>query len=270
MRIPPALPIALVLAGVLACEGKPSSTGTDTLDPSSSSDDSGTSTSPGGSSTTAPLTTGGMLTTGATTVESGTTADTPDTTTPFETDGTTGITAGETTNAVTGDHTTGDTGSGTDPGGTTEGPEPTCEGSDPTPLAVPMLAYTDGQIDPGSEDPTLLHLRFSSHQFTCADPHAWLPCGGNWDLSIRIPEALQTPGLHALWLDSEVMAVGSEQTGSPGQMECDGGGGVVHGTLEITAIDDKTVTGRLCNVTWHGLDNDFKLDGSFVATRCPE
>jgi hypothetical protein len=271
MRITIRRYVLLLLAIPLACVDKGS---TDTAGIGSSGDGPGTD----GLSSTGPSNTGGDVvgtslvpdTTGTDTTATG--GDMVGTSLIPDTSPTTAATTGfmETTHAVTTDHTTGDTtGVDTDPGGTTADPVASCEGSNPAPLDVELLSYVDGQLDPDSDDPTLLYIRLSNQSFTCDDPHAWLPCGGNWDLSIRLPEAFQTPGLYSLWLGGEVMAFGSEHAGLPGEIECDGGGGQVTGTLEITAIDDKTVTGRLCNVTWHGLDNDFGLDGSFVAPRCP-
>ncbi|MFY0540097.1 hypothetical protein [Nannocystis pusilla] len=47
-------------------------------------------------------------------------------------------------------------------------------------------------------DPNTLHVRLSNQVATCADPNAGIECGNNWQVSIRIPVAYQTPGLYHL------------------------------------------------------------------------
>ncbi|MCY0988638.1 hypothetical protein OV203_16005 [Nannocystis sp. ILAH1] len=153
-----------------------------------------------------------------------------------------------------------------------------CDG-EAEPLDVEVLAYLESQIpaNPDSDgttgeddDPNQLYVRFSSETFTCADPHDRISCGHQWELSVRIPAAFQAPGLYSLsW--PGVHAFGLETGADLGSGDdCDGGGGSAKGTLEIVAIDADKVVGRLCHVTWNGLDNDFELDGKFIAPRCPQ
>ena len=160
--------------------------------------------------------------------------------------------------------------------GQPEEPVP-CDG-EAEPLDVEVLAYLESQIaaDPDSDgttgeddDPNLLYVRFSSETFTCADPHDRISCGHQWELSLRIPAALQTPGLYNVWW-SDILGFGLETGNDAPADDCDGGGSTAKGTLEIIAIDEDKVVGRLCHVKWTGLDNDFELDGKFIAPRCPQ
>ncbi|PCC70649.1 hypothetical protein SAMN02745121_05465 [Nannocystis exedens] len=163
---------------------------------------------------------------------------------------------------------------------TTDRPEEPvpCDG-EPEPLDVEVLAYLESQIPANQDsdgttgeddDPNLLYVRFSSETFTCADPHDRISCGHEWELSLRIPQAFQAPGVYSFsW--AGVHAFGLQTGADLGSGDdCDGGGGVAKGTLEIVAIDADKVVGRLCHVTWHGLDDDFELDGKFIAPRCPQ
>ncbi|WAS93628.1 hypothetical protein [Nannocystis punicea] len=158
---------------------------------------------------------------------------------------------------------------------TTGSEEPVpCDG-EAEPLDVEVLAYLESQIpvDPeggttgDDDDPNRLYVRFSSETFTCADPHDPISCG-QWELSLRIPAAFQAPGLYSLsW--PGVHGFGLENGADHGWGECDGGGSVATGTLEVIALDADKVVGRLCHVKWSGLDNSFELDGKFIAPRCP-
>lgn len=152
-----------------------------------------------------------------------------------------------------------------------------CDG-EAEPLDVEVLAYLESQIpaNPDSDgttgeddDPNLLYVRFSSETFTCADPHERLSCDHQWELSLRIPTAFQAPGLYTVkWTD--ILGFGMETGNDAPADDCDGGGSTATGTLEIIAIDEDKVVGRLCHVKWSGLDNEFELDGKFIAPRCPQ
>ncbi|MFZ6182507.1 hypothetical protein [Nannocystis pusilla] len=152
-----------------------------------------------------------------------------------------------------------------------------CDG-EAEPLDVEVLAYLESQIpaNPDSDgttgeddDPNLLYVRFSSETFTCADPHERLSCDHQWELSLRIPTAFQAPGLYTVkWTD--ILGFGQETGNDAPADDCDGGGSTATGTLEIIAIDEDKVVGRLCHVKWSGLDNEFELDGKFIAPRCPQ
>lgn len=162
---------------------------------------------------------------------------------------------------------------------TTDQPEEPvpCDG-EAEPLDVEVLAYLESQIaaSPDSDgttgeddDPNLLYVRFSSETFTCADPHDRLSCDHQWELSLRIPAAFQAPGLYTVkW--NAILGFGQETGNDAPADDCDGGGSTATGTLEIIAIDEQKVVGRLCHVKWSGLDNAFELDGKFIAPRCPQ
>ncbi|MDC0716655.1 hypothetical protein [Nannocystis bainbridge] len=166
---------------------------------------------------------------------------------------------------------TDDTASASD---TDEPPEETSTGSDPqscvgaaSPVKAEVLAYLESQIegDTGGE-PGRLYLRFSSQSFTCADPHAELACGHNWDVSLQIPGEFQAPGVYAL-ADGPIGAIARSNDGGDVCQEAEG---AVSGTLEIDAIDDASVTGRLCNLRAYGIEGQIVLDGTFVAPRCAQ
>jgi hypothetical protein len=155
-----------------------------------------------------------------------------------------------------------------------------CEGQ-ATPLTgVETLAYLKSQIPPdpnpnptgtgstgGSEpDPGTLYVRLSDQAPLCAEPNKSLECGLHWEMTIAIPPEFQSPGLFNL-LGQDVTGSASE-TGPDRGDECSFGGGSFPATFEIVAIDDDTITGRLCHVESF-LSVDVDLEGSFVAQRCP-
>lgn len=155
-----------------------------------------------------------------------------------------------------------------------------CEGQ-ATPLTgVETLAYLKSQIPPdpnpnptgtgstgGSEpDPGTLYVRLSDQAPLCAEPNKSLECGLHWAMTIAIPPEFQSPGLFNL-LGQDVTGSASE-TGPDRGDECSFGGGSFPATFEIVAIDDDTITGRLCHVESF-LSVDVDLEGSFVAQRCP-
>lgn len=155
-----------------------------------------------------------------------------------------------------------------------------CEGQ-ATPLTgVETLAYLKSQIPPdpnpnptgtgstgGSEpDPGTLYVRLSDQAPLCAEPNKSLECGLHWAMTIAIPPEFQSPGLFNL-LGQDVTGSASE-TGPERGDECSFGGGSFPATFEIVAIDDDTITGRLCHVESF-LSVDVDLEGSFVAQRCP-
>jgi hypothetical protein len=155
-----------------------------------------------------------------------------------------------------------------------------CEGQ-ATPLTgVETLAYLKSQIPPdpnpnptgtgstgGSEpDPGTLYVRLSDQAPLCAEPNKSPGCGLHWEVTIAIPPEFQSPGLFNL-LGQDVTGSASE-TGPDRGDECSFGGGSFPATFEIVAIDDDTITGRLCHVESF-LSVDVDLEGSFVAQRCP-
>lgn len=269
-RNPPALPL-LALGLALACGPKldnddggddSSGAGTTTTGEAVTSSDSdptnpSTASSPSSGSDTASGTATAASTTGvATTDDPGTATAT--------------ATATSTTTVATSD---------TSEPPPVEPPVP-CEGQ-ATPLTgVETLAYLKSQIPPdpnpnptgtgctgGSEpDPGTLYVRLSDQAPLCAEPNKSLECGLHWAMTIAIPPEFQSPGLFNL-LGQDVTGSASE-TGPDRGDECSFGGGSFPATFEIVAIDDDTITGRLCHVESF-LSVDVDLEGSFVAQRCP-
>ncbi|MDC0670072.1 hypothetical protein [Nannocystis radixulma] len=293
MHITTRIELGILLSALLACSFKAELSASDTYtagDPgtgdsesSSPGTDGATTTSagPGGDShwsgtatmhpvpdgettgTTAAEPGNGTDTTwaGTTLVETGTTGDASDTWagTTLEPD------PGTDTHVTTTPYTTGE-------------PAP-CEG-EAVPIEAEVLSYVESQIDasPDSDgttgdvfDPNMVYVRFSDQTFTCADPHDRLACGHHWELSLRLPTAFQKPGLYTLdFVDGVPHGFGLQTGAGVGSDDCDGGGSVAKGMIQVIAIDEDKVVGRLCHVTWSGLDNDFALDGSFIAPRCPQ
>ncbi|MBZ5707843.1 hypothetical protein [Nannocystis pusilla] len=285
MHITTRIELGILLSGLLACTFKAelstgdSDPGTEGSESSSPDTDGATTTSagsPGSLSATSTMpaptsydpegeTTGTTLAepgsdtewAGTTLVETGDASDTWAGTTVVETS------TGSDTHVTTTPYTTGE-------------PEP-CEG-EAVPLDVEVLSYVESQIEVGpdgttgdDDDPNLLYVRFSDQTFTCADPHEPVACGHHWDLSLRLPSAFQAPGLYSLqFADVQPHGFGRETGPDFGSEDCDGSTGIAQGTLQIVAIDEDKVVGRLCHVTWPGHDNEFALDGSFIAPRCPQ
>lgn len=276
--------LTILLSGLLACSVKGSFGGSDTAplpdgttgygdsEASTAATEGGTSTSAGPASDTDVVSSSVPATSdttavasdtdwaGTTLVETGEVSDTHWGTTLAETGGISDTDSD--THATTTPYTTGE-------------PEP-CEG-EAVPIEAELLAYAHSQIDAspddgttgGADDPSLLYVRFSDQTFTCADPHDRLACGHHWELSLRLPPAFQTPGLYSLeFADVTPHAFGVSTGTDLGGEDCDGAGSVAKGTVQVIAIDEDKVVGRLCHVSWFGLDGDFELDGSFIAPRC--
>lgn len=271
MRLSVLLNVTLLL-GVAACDFKVSPGDTDTSEDSTGageSDSAGT-TSGGGSDATGQSTNGTSV---GTTTE-GTTGVGTATATATSTDATTGMTSGTTSAGST--------------SATTDGPLP--DPIDPTPCegeakVIPgqAIAYLEAQVPPppdttggssgtsgGGEpvDPGTLHVRLSSQSLTCEDPAAALQCGENWAVSFALAPEFQTPGLYHL-SGPNVFGVGTETGPDEGGGECSWGGGSFWATLEIIAVDDEAVTGRLCHIDAALPANAAELAGKFVAPRCP-
>ncbi|MDC0675612.1 hypothetical protein [Nannocystis radixulma] len=274
--------LSLVFAVALACDSKGNGSGSDTSNiDSSTTDDGGTDgvSSTGGGSGPEPATTTASPATGE-----------PDTATSTSGYDPTATTGADPTATATGTSTTVDP----DPTGMTTvnpatsdtdeppPPEPTpCEG-EAVVLDVATLAYTQGQIppepDPTGEsssggtggdpvDPDTLYVRLSNQVATCADPNAGIECGNNWEVTIRIPTAFQTPGLYHL-AGTDVTGTAME-TGPEDEPDlCAFGGGTFSASFELIAVDGQEVVGRLCHVDWPFFDNNVNLEGSFTAQRC--
>lgn len=146
-------------------------------------------------------------------------------------------------------------------------------------LTGPRTAYRQAQLPPnpnpgtggssggGEPDPATLYVRLSDQEMSCGDPTAALQCGGHWEVTIAIPPEFQAPGLFNL-LGPEVHGSASETGPDSGNNECSFGGGSLPATLEIVAIDDLKIEGRLCHVE-SLLSIDVDLERSFTAFICP-
>jgi len=240
-----------------------------TTDDSSSGGDTGDSSGSSDTATTDP-TTGGTGGSDSSTSEA-TTIDTSDSS------GTTD----NTTDATT-DTTDTDTDTDTD---TTGDPPDGCDG-EPIPIdgLVTSMAYLQSQIPPnnttgnstsgssGGDEPHpgTLHISLSNQSIACEDPNSGLDCGENWEVSIVIPPEFQSPGLYAVGTDiNGVFGIATETGPDEGGNMCAFGGGSWEATLEIIAIDDTLVEGRLCNVDEYWSWTKPDLNGVFYAERCP-
>ncbi|MCY1008917.1 hypothetical protein OV079_25840 [Nannocystis pusilla] len=266
--------LSLVALLALACDSKPNDSDTANIDSSTSTD--GTSDGTDGVSSTGGTSGGDPATTSAGTVTA-TTSASGTTSAGSDTDpGTSTSTSGYDPTATATSTSASDV--------TTDGPpppEPTpCEG-EAIEIDAAALAYTDAQVPPdpdptgessgtsGGEpsDPNTLHVRLSNQVATCADPNAGIECGNNWEVSIRIPVAYQTPGLYHL-LGPDVTGIAMEAGQEDAPDVCPFGGGSFGATFELISIDDKEVVGRLCHVDFPFFDTKPNLEGKFTAPRC--
>ncbi|MCY1063544.1 hypothetical protein OV090_02160 [Nannocystis sp. RBIL2] len=253
----------LVLALAVGCGDESSHQQPDTSEETASEAPASTTDSAEPTSTTSPTTTGGVE---PNSVETSTTGEAE----AEDTDDT----AGSSTTSAASD--TDDTASATEPASDTEAPaEETTGGSDPQPcvgaagpVKAEVIAYLESQIGDGDTDgdPGRLYLRFSNQSFTCADPHDDLACGHNWEVSLQIPAEFLVPGVYAL-ADGPIDATANSTDGGD---VCEKGGGAVSGTLEIDAVEEGSVIGRLCHLRAFVLEGQILLDGTFEAPRCPQ
>ncbi|WAS96121.1 hypothetical protein [Nannocystis punicea] len=268
--------LGLVVALALACDSKPSDSDTANID-SSTGTDGTSSDGTEGVSSTGGGTEGEPATTSAGSISATSTSPTSESEGGSATDpGTSGFPDPTGMTATSSDVT-----SASDV--TTDGPapEPTpCEG-EAIVIDAAALAYTDAQVPPdpdptggssgtsGGEpnDPNTLHVRLSNQTATCADPNDTIDCGNNWEVSIRIPPAYQTPGLYHL-LGPDVTGTAMETGSADDPNDCPFGGGSFGATFELISIDDKEVVGRLCHVDFPFFDTKPNLEGTFTAPRC--
>jgi len=116
-------------------------------------------------------------------------------------------------------------------------------------------------------DPDTLFIFVSSETLSCDNPMVELDCGGQWEVSISIPPALQQPG--TLLLDSDEINSSFSATG-PGSGTLDGGdcwfggGSFWDGAIEILSIEDDNIEFELTDTS----DLDFDADGSYDAAIC--
>lgn len=232
--------------------------------------DGGGDVSSGGSTTT-----GEPVTTGASDPSSPGSSPGPTQSSGGDPGFTTASTAASTTGVVTGEDPTATVATGEPP--PVEPPVP-CAG-EAVALEGPRTAYRQAQLPPnpnpgtggssggGEPDPATLYVRLSDQEMSCGDPTAALQCGGHWEVTIAIPPEFQAPGLFSL-LGPEVHGSASETGPDSGDNECSFGGGSLPATLEIVAIDDLKIEGRLCHVE-SLLSIDVDLERSFTAFICP-
>lgn len=157
--------------------------------------------------------------------------------------------------------------------------EPTpCEGA-ATPIDATAIAYPVASDLPDCSDyesgtgcwdgppdgSVLIHL--TDRTYTC-DPAAEYEQCGTWVLSFAIPAEYQAPGLYHLTGPAiRGSAVKFPEPAPDGQ--CEVASEAFDATLEIVAIDDTGVTGRLCHVQsplYAGAGID--VEGSFFAPLC--
>lgn len=246
--------------------------------PKAESDDGGETTEVGGDSTgSGPdgATTGGASDPTSPTSASGGSSASTSAGTSASTSAST--TASETTAGTTADPS--DTGNDPVEEPPIEPPQP-CEG-EASPIEVTTaFAYLQSQIPPepnpsgtsttGGEppDPSTLHIKLSDQKFACEDPSGILECGPHWEVTIVIPPEFQFPGLYNL-VGPDVHGFSSESGKDEGMGQCGFGGGTFEATLEILAVDDQQVEGRLCHVQGFFFETMPDLEGTFVAPRCP-
>lgn len=91
---------------------------------------------------------------------------------------------------------------------------------------------------------------------------------------ISLPPALQKRGVYPLggangdfaYLDHQYTSSGGAWQTQPA---CNNGGGDLEGTLEITAITQNEIRGRICGSHTGNPSQNGLVDGTFVAKRCP-
>jgi hypothetical protein len=163
--------------------------------------------------------------------------------------------------------------------GTSDTGEATSEtGEVPPPSGEPYafaMRYGDlPELEPGNsdsggsdgepfQDDDALVVTIATAAQTCDDPHAALPCGGNFSIGFILPPDIQAPGTYALWEE----AFGTSTYAAPPYPEgdCAWGGGSLSGFVEIETIDAQHVVGRLYDTdAW-----DFDANLDFDAPICP-
>jgi hypothetical protein len=136
-----------------------------------------------------------------------------------------------------------------------------CDGV-PAPVDAELLSLVGT-----SEEPDALVVRLANEALTCDEPDGWPACGDNWIVDILIPTDIQTPGIYAL---GDV----AKASGFTSNDDCNGYvGSNLQGTLEIVAVDENEVTGRVCHLDGAWVDNNpmaIATSFSFAAPRCPQ
>jgi hypothetical protein len=150
--------------------------------------------------------------------------------------------------------------------------EPTAGGAGSggsAPAAPTAVAATRAQLglEGSGLDPNDLFVRASSAEWGC-DDELILPCGGSWAIDVGLPIAYQQVGIYDLDDPALFVFYGESlelNDPSSDEWDCPGGGGGMHGTIEVLAIDSAAVRFRV------EMDDVWELDpsGEYLAPRCP-
>jgi hypothetical protein len=147
--------------------------------------------------------------------------------------------------------------------------DPDC---DPTGGPVAAIAILASQIGPAGVgvDPDTLFILLGAPIPTCSELEPSLSCGGNFRISIRVPPALQKPGV--IPLDSpEIVAVatvaGYEDPENPDGTCPSEDDSLVEGSIEIESIDGEEVLLRLHQVGPFSLTHPY-VHPAYIARRC--
>ena len=128
---------------------------------------------------------------------------------------------------------------------------------------------TSGSSGGDNLDPNDLFLRLSDLGATCSSPTTELSCGGHYQMTLVLPQALQKVGVYDLE-DPQLVAFSSmSETGdlnSSNPEDCPwGGGSLGQGSLEIISIDANEVHFK---VSMGGPIWSTDPSGEYTAPRC--
>jgi hypothetical protein len=128
---------------------------------------------------------------------------------------------------------------------------------------------TSGSSGGNNLDPNDLFLRLSDLGVACTSPTTELSCGGHYEMTLVLPQALQAVGVYDLE-DPQLIAYSSmSESGdlnSSDPNDCPwGGGSVGSGSLEIISINDAEVRFKvsLAGSLWSS-----DPSGEYTAPRC--
>ena len=115
-----------------------------------------------------------------------------------------------------------------------------------------------------AHDPQALVVELSTLDNTCEDPNPSMPCGEHASITLIIEPDQQQVGTYILFeqVDAFSFATGPIQSADP--EDCWGGGGTLGGVLEILAIDENHIAGRLTETD----SFDFDADVAFSVPIC--
>jgi hypothetical protein len=156
--------------------------------------------------------------------------------------------------------------------GMTTGEVPPPSTDDPYAFAMRYgdLPSIPGESDSGGgsdgepfQDDNALVVNIASAAQTCADPYAALPCGGHFSIGFILPPDLQAPGTYQLW--EETFAHSTYAAPPYPEGDCAWGGGSLSGFVEIEAIDDQHVAGRLFETDAWDFDANIEFDAEICS-----